>query len=115
MDKPAYYEFEVTAANATLDMFIPSRDKGGYNEFKDKDTFHWETAVSLRGKLNGGTRTRGGGAWRGGFRGATWRRWAGGPAANDVWRFSLCRVDYTDAKKSELSATAADESEFSSA
>lgn len=105
VEKPAYYEFEVTAANATLDMFIPSRDKGGYNEFKDKDKFHWETAVSLRGKLNEHT-DNGGWSVEGRIPWSDLAKTGGRPAANDTWRFALCRVDYTNAKKSELSTIA---------
>jgi uncharacterized repeat protein (TIGR03806 family) len=104
-DKPPYYEFEVTPANATLDMFIPSRDKGGYNEFKDKDTFHWTTAVTLRGKLNQHT-DNGGWSVEGRIPWSDLAQTGGKPNAGDTWRFALCRVDYKDAKNLELSTIA---------
>jgi uncharacterized repeat protein (TIGR03806 family) len=104
-DKPPYYEFEVTPANATLDMFIPSRDQGGYDQFKDKDTFHWKTAVSLRGKLNAHT-DKGGWSVEGRIPWPDLAQTGGRPAAGDTWRFALCRVDYTNATTSELSTIA---------
>src|SRR6266699_3473381 len=33
-DKPGYFEFQVNAAGAILDMFLPRRGAGGYQRFK---------------------------------------------------------------------------------
>jgi uncharacterized repeat protein (TIGR03806 family) len=105
-DKPGYYEFEVSPANATLELFIPSRDKGGYNEFKDKHPFKFETAVTLRGELN---QPKPGGGWivEGRIRWADLAKTGGRPAVNEVWQYALCRVDFHDLMKPpELSTTA---------
>src|SRR6185436_7831771 len=32
-DKPGYYEFEISAANTTMELFIPRRNAGGYDRF----------------------------------------------------------------------------------
>src|SRR6478672_9907435 len=47
-DKAGYYEFQVNAANAVLDMFIPRRNAGGYERFKKDGDFHIESKVQLR-------------------------------------------------------------------
>jgi len=101
-DKPGYYEFEVTPANALFDMYIPSRDQGGFEQFKNKHPFHWKTAVTLRGELNKHTD---GGGWtvEGRIPWSDMSHTGGRPGVNERWRFSLCRVDYTNAKSSELS------------
>src|SRR4051812_35281466 len=50
--KPGYYEFQVNAAGAVLDMFIPRRGAGGFERFKNDGKFHIDAKVDLRGTLN---------------------------------------------------------------
>lgn len=46
-----YYEFQVNAANATLDTYLPSRGSGGYDRWVKADPFEFDSAVALRGTL----------------------------------------------------------------
>jgi glucose/arabinose dehydrogenase/mono/diheme cytochrome c family protein len=86
-------------------MFIPSRDLGGYDKFKDAPPLHWKTAVSLRGKLNAHT-DNGGWSVEGRIPWSDLAPTGGRPAPGETWRFALCRVDYTNATTSELSTIA---------
>jgi hypothetical protein len=94
-DRLAYYEFEVNAANATLELAIPARGAGGYPRFKRTTRIEMKTAVTLDGSLN---------RWQDRDRGWTvegrlrWRDFAetgGAPKAGDTWSFNLCRYDYS--------------------
>jgi len=94
-DKTGYYEFEVNAANAKLDMFMPSRGAGGYPRFAKERDFHIESAVEVRGTLNN---------WSDKDKGWTvegripWRDFistGGRPAPGEVWQHALCRYDYS--------------------
>lgn len=94
-EKTGYYEFEVNAANAKLDMFLPSRGSGGWpRHAKDRD-FHIESKVQIRGTLNN---------WSDKDRGWTvegripWRDFlptGGRPAPGETWLHALCRYDYS--------------------
>jgi hypothetical protein len=106
-DKPGYYEFQVNAAGTVMDMFIPRRGSGGYRRFKDDTVFHVAAKVSLDGTLN---------HWQ--DRDSTWSvegripwtdfmRTGGRPARGEIWRFALCRYDYSvDFEGPELSTCA---------
>src|SRR3954464_4165483 len=94
-NKTGYYEFQVNAANTTLDMFLPSRGAGGYPRFKKDGKFHIETAVTVQGSLND---------WRDKDKGWSvegkipWRdflRSGGRPALDEIWTFALCRYDFS--------------------
>ncbi len=94
-DKPGYYEFEVNAANAKLDMYLPSRGAGGYERFARERSFHIESAVKVHGTLNN---------WSDKDKGWTvearipWRDFlptGGRPAPGEVWQHALCRYDYS--------------------
>lgn len=107
VDKPGYYEFEVSPANAVLDMFLPSRERDGYERFKSDGHFDVKTAVQLRGTLNrrddrdAGWTVEGRIAWK------SLLRTGGRPEPGEQWHFALCRVDDTaGADKQELSTTA---------
>src|SRR5262249_58138524 len=50
--KLTYYEFQVNAANAQLELFLPSRGAGGWQRFAPTTKFGMESAVTLRGTLN---------------------------------------------------------------
>lgn len=94
-EKPAYYEFEVNPAGATLELFFPARDAGGYDRFKDKTKIEFKTAVRLQGTLNLHDGKDKGWSTEGRIR---WRDFAptgGGPKAGDVWNFAFCRGDIT--------------------
>ena len=56
-EKPGYYEFQVSAANVTMDMFLPRRGAGGYDRFKSDGEFDFKTAVVIDGTLNKWTDT----------------------------------------------------------
>ncbi len=106
-DKTGYYEFEVNAANAKLDMFLPSRGAGGYPRFGKERDFHIESAVEVRGTLNN---------WSDKDKGWTvegripWRDFistGGRPAPGEVWQHALCRYDYSAGlEKTALSSNA---------
>jgi hypothetical protein len=94
-DKPAYYEFQVNAANTPLELFLPSRGAGGYRRFAPLTRLGMESGVKLRGTLNN---------WKDRDEGWTvegripWKAFAatgGRPAVGAKWRFALCRYDYS--------------------
>jgi uncharacterized repeat protein (TIGR03806 family) len=92
-NKPGYYEFEVSPANAVLDLFLPQRDAGGYARFKTDHAFEMDTAVKLRGTLNRwGDRDQG---WsvEGRIRWRSLLPTGGRPAGDEVWTYAFCRVD----------------------
>ncbi len=101
-----YYEFQANAAGAVLDMYLPSRGAGGYFRFVKGD-LGLEAKVALQGTPND---------WKDRDRGWTvegripWTAFAaegGTPKAGDVWRFALCRYDYSVAHEApELSSCA---------
>lgn len=95
-DKPGYYEFEVNADNVTLELFIPDRSKGGYDQYKDKHPFKFQTAVFKRADGKGWS-VEGRMPW------SDFAPTGGRPDVNEVWQFSVCRCDYSDANTSELS------------
>jgi len=105
-----YYEFEVTPLNTKLDMYLPSRGSGGWKRWGGARQFGWQTAVTLQGKLNAAdddpTPSRG---WKVEGR-IPWTDFAptgGRPQAGDVWKFTLCRFDYSRQHElPELSASA---------
>ncbi len=104
VDRPAYYEFQVTPANTQMDMLLPSRGAGGYLRFAREGEFDWETGVSLSGTLNhwqdGDT------SWEveGRIPWSDFRLTGGSPAAGERWKFNLCRYDYSvEFERAELS------------
>ena len=51
-ERTGYYEFQVNAANTTLDVYMPARSPGGYQRYKSAHPFRMKTAVVQRGTLN---------------------------------------------------------------
>lgn len=103
----SYYEFEVTAANTHLDMFLPSRGSGGYTRWARDPDFAWETKVAIRGTLNMRKDRDEGWSVEGRIPWSDFKPTGGGPKAGDAWKFTLCRYDYSvDFERPELSATA---------
>lgn len=106
-DQPGYYEFQVNAAGTVMDMFLPRRNAGGYQRFIKDGDFHIEAKVTLQGTLNN---------WRDKDLGWTvetrmpwsdFSRTGGAPAPDAVWKFALCRYDYSvDFEGPELSTCA---------
>jgi uncharacterized repeat protein (TIGR03806 family) len=106
-DKPGYFEFEVNAANATLDQFFEKREANGFGKLNDKYLFDLKTAVKLRGTLNKREDKDEGWSVEGRI---PWRNFApagGRPGVGEIWKFALCRYDYDiKSKQPELSCTA---------
>jgi len=104
---PGYYEFEVNAANAILDMYQPSRGSGGFLRWGKAHQFHLKTAVHLRGTLNVRTDVDEGWSVEGKIPWSDFHHTGGAPKANANWKGTLCRYDYsTRFKTPELSSTA---------
>lgn len=104
-DKPAYYEFQVNAAGTTLDIYFPRRG-AGFDAQKSDGEFQWKTAVVRRGTLDDRTDRDEGWSVEGRIPWTDLMRTGGQPAAGEVWRFALCRYDYTKDEKPELSSAA---------
>ncbi len=102
-----YYEFQVNAAGAILDMYLPSRGSGGYARWARAHPFGTGAAVTLRGTLNRAEDDDQGWSAEGRL---PWRDFSptgGRPKAGDVWRFALCRYDYSKAfEQQDLSSCA---------
>jgi len=106
-NKPAYYEFQVNAANTKLELFLPSRGAGGYKRFAPLSKIGMESAVKLRGTLNkfddkdGGWTVEGRIPWTG------FTATGGKPKPGAKWKFALCRYDYSSyLENPELTSTA---------
>lgn len=94
-DKPGYYEFQVNAQNAKLDMYLPRRGAGGYQRFAQDGDFHIESRVLVSGTLNNWRDKDEGWAVEGRIPWADFERTGGRPAAGAAWKFALCRYDYS--------------------
>jgi glucose/arabinose dehydrogenase len=106
-DKPGYYEFQVNAANTSMEMFLPRRGAGGYRRFKNDTQFHLESKVVLRGTLNHWQDKDEGWTVEGRIPWKDFLRTGGRPAVDERWKFALCRYDYSvDFEGPELSTCA---------
>lgn len=106
-DKPGYYEFQVNAAGAVLDMFIPRRGSGGYRRYKSDGDFHIDAKVHLDGTLNDWRDKDKGWSVEGRIPWKDFLRSGGRPEPGERWKFSLCRYDYSvDFEGPELSTCA---------
>ena len=106
-DRPAYYEFQVNAAGAKLDMLLPRRGAGGFVRFRKDGEFHIDAVVKLRGTLNDWTDTDKGWSVEGRIPWRDFVRTGGRPEAGDIWKFTLCRYDFSvDFEGPELSTCA---------
>jgi len=105
--KLAYYEFQVTPANTTMDMFLPSRGSGGFQRWAKANPFKWQTQVGLQGTLNDAGDKDQGWSAEGRFPWSDFKLTGGRPKPGDVWRCALCRYDYSvEFEEMELSSTA---------
>lgn len=106
-NKRGYYEFEISANNTILDMFLPSRGSGGYQRWGRDAKFHLKTATALRGTINEWQDTDQGWSVEGLIPWADFAPTGGKPQPGDQWPFTLTRYDYSVAfERPELSATA---------
>jgi hypothetical protein len=105
--KPAYYEFQVNAANTPLELFLPSRGAGGYRRFAPLSKLGLESAVRLRGTLNKFDDKDGGWTVEGRIPWSAFKATGGRPEPGAKWKFALCRYDYSwTLEQPELSSTA---------
>ncbi|HEX5446987.1 MAG TPA: PQQ-dependent sugar dehydrogenase [Pirellulales bacterium] len=105
--KPGYYEFQVNAAGAIMDMFVPRRGSGGYRRFKGDGAFHIEAKVSLDGTLNRWQDRDKSWSVEGRIPWTDFLRTGGRPCSGETWKFALCRYDYSvDFEGPELSTCA---------
>jgi len=93
--KTGYYEFEVNAANAKLDMFLASRGAGGYQRFGKEVNFHMETAVVVNGTINKWQDKDKGWVVEGRIPWSDFAPTGGRPSPDEVWQHALCRYDYS--------------------
>jgi uncharacterized repeat protein (TIGR03806 family) len=106
-DKSGYYEFQVNAAGAKLDMFIPQREPGFFLKQIGDGKFGFQAAVKLKGTLNKWSDTDEGWTVEGRFPWSDFLRTGGRPAVDEKWKFTLCRYDYSvEFDGPELSAVA---------
>lgn len=106
-DKPGYYEFHVSAAGTVMDIFLPKRGEGKFEDLINDGEFHIESQVVRRGTLN--QREDKDEAWsvEGRIPWKDFLRTGGRPDVDERWLFALCRYDYSvDAEKPELSTCA---------
>ncbi|MFT5525987.1 MAG: putative repeat protein (TIGR03806 family) [Pirellulaceae bacterium] len=105
VDKPAYYEFQVNAANTQFDLFQPRR--GHVARFLKDGAFDIESKVVLRGSLNKWTDQDEGWSVELRLPWTSLMRTGGRPNPGDEWRFALCRYDWTvDRESPELTTCA---------
>jgi hypothetical protein len=105
--KLAYYEFQVNALNTQLELFFPSRGSGGYQRFAPRGKLGMESAVKLRGTLNKWQDKDEGWTVEGRIPWSAFKDTGGRPKPGDVWRFALCRYDYSAAfDRPDLTSTA---------
>jgi glucose/arabinose dehydrogenase/mono/diheme cytochrome c family protein len=103
-----YFEFEVNAANATLDSFFPKWDEAALEKHIKHGEFQLETKVALNGTLNKRDDADAGWTVEGRIPWADFLRAGGRPEPGEEWAFALCRCDYDKAwKEPDLSTTAA--------
>jgi hypothetical protein len=106
-DKLPYYEFQVNAANARLELFFPSRGAGGYTRFAAGPRLGLESAVRLKGTLNKWEDRDEGWIVEGRIPWTAFKPTGGRPKAGDKWKFALCRYDYSAyLERPELSSSA---------
>ncbi len=106
-DKPGYYEFQVNAAGTVMDMFIPRRGSGGFQRYKKDGEFHIQAKVKRSGTLNKWSDRDTGWTVEGKLPWTAMLKTGGRPNPDEVWKFALCRYDYSvDFEGPELSTNA---------
>lgn len=87
----SYYEIEINPRNATFDLFFGSRGSGGADRWKGWDP-ELKSAVKLDGTLNGYRDEDGGWSME---MAIPLEALHVKPAADEVWKFAVCRYDYS--------------------
>lgn len=106
-DRPPYYEFQVTPLNTHFDCYVKSRSGGWIRRWTKAHKFTWETKPVLRGTLDGAEDRDEGWSVEGKIPWTDFRHTGGKPKGGDVWRFALCRYDYSiDFELPDLTTTA---------
>jgi hypothetical protein len=106
-DSLLYYEFQVTPLNTKLELMLPSRGAGGWQRFRSAGEMGMETAVKLDGTLNKWDDKDRGWVAEGRIPWTAFKAAGGKPEAGAVWRFALCRFDYSATlEQPELSSCA---------
>jgi len=111
VDKPAYYEFQVSALNTQFDCFMPRRGHTG--RFRKLHDFGIESAVKLRGTLDKWTDKDEGWSVEMRIPWADFMPTGGRPEPGDEWRFALCRYDYDTSREQPQLSTSAPLSQMS--
>ena len=94
-NKEGYYEFQVNAAGAILDVFFPARGKGDFYKLKSAEDFHIEAKVKLDGTLNNFEDQDRGWTVEGKIPWKDFLKSGGRPIPDEKWKFALCRYDYS--------------------
>lgn len=106
-DKSGYYEFQINAAGTVMEMFIPRRGAGGFERFAKERPFHVESKVKLDGTLNKWQDKDRGWIVEGRIPWTDFLPTGGRPGPGEIWKFALCRYDYSvDFEGPELSTIA---------
>ena len=107
-NNPGYYEFQVNALGTRLDIFFSQREKGGYEKYRSAHPFKMMAKVALKGTLNQSDDKDSGWAVEGRIPWKDFAHTGGAPKLDDIWRFTLCRYDYSKDFESgkELSVSA---------
>jgi uncharacterized repeat protein (TIGR03806 family) len=95
IEKPAYYEFQVNAAGTVMDMFLPKRDFTNFDQQVKEGDFHIDAKVVCDGTLNQRTDKDRGWTVEGRIPWTDFARTGGRPAEGAIWKFALCRYDYS--------------------
>jgi glucose/arabinose dehydrogenase len=107
IDKTGYYEFQVNAAGTVLDMFLPKRSFDNFEQQVKEGDFHVDAKVTRNGTLNQRTDKDQGWTVEGRIPWTDFLRTGGRPAPGEVWKFALCRYDYSvEFDEPELSSSA---------
>ena len=94
-ENQGYYEFEINAANAKFDMFLPSRGSGGTSRHVKERDFHIESRVAVHGTLNDWSDKDKGWTVEGRIPWSDFSPTGGRPAVGDTWLHALCRYDFS--------------------
>jgi len=106
-DKTGYFEFQVNAAGTVFDAFLPKRGFEDFERIKKADEFHVDAKINLKGTLNKRDDRDQGWSVEGRIPWTDFFPAGGRPAIAEIWKFALCRYDFSiDSKDPELSTSA---------
>lgn len=106
-EREPYYEFQVNPLNTHFDSCFLSLGGERVARWKKAHEFRWQTQLMLGGTLNDKSDKDTGWFVEGKIPWSDFRHTGGKPQAGDVWRFALCRYDYSVAFDApDLSTTA---------